>query len=382
MSADRAWAAAMAMNSTQSTENTQKKMAASTRRQIISRLNRATQYAKGLVSCLRDEAISGATNRDILEAAAYLASLCGGLHFQKARWDLCVQEYSVARVIYTTLGSGPRTDLFKDQLSSTIDPSIRYAAYRLRLSRTKAVSDIAIERFPPDEGELRSKIEIVDPDAFVSSAEAEARGKTALEDVPSAISWRYRTVKIEDATIAQAIAVANKKERELSENHAKADVPSRELAAAYDDVINARQEAVDTTKSVLDELTAEGVDPSDSRIQSLQLTRTAVTYAVIELRIGRNRVLCGAYDDMFSDHVHLKPSHRRGKITTSPTVRHQSIGTKLGRLRQRVALYDSILQSIGLVEELSGVAGDEGFMEELSGKRAYFRALKYAPFLC
>jgi signal recognition particle subunit SRP68 len=376
MSAERAWAAAMAMKSAQSTENTQKKMARSTKRQIISRLSKAIQYAKHLVSCLRERETSRVTDIDKMEASAYLASLRGALHFEKARWNACIQDYSIARMIYATLGSGTRVDLFKDLLSSTVDPSIRYAAYQLRFSRTKAVSDIAIEAFPPGEGDILKQIESMNPDAFVSSEKAKMHGKPATNDIPSNITWRQRTVKLEDASIAQAISIANAKEHELSQVHAKAELDIRQLAAAYDDVITARQEAVDATKSAVDELTAEGLDMSDNRVQSLQLTRTAVNYAVIELRIGRNRVLCGPHDGADPDRAQTKRSGRPSKNGTTRVVKNESTGIKLAKLRERVALYDSILQNIDAVRDLSGVIGDGGFTEELSAKRAYFRALK------
>jgi signal recognition particle subunit SRP68 len=47
----------------------------------------------------------------------------------------------------------------------------------------------------------------------------------------------------------------------------------------------------------------------------------------------------------------------------------------LARLRERIVLYDSILQSIDSIKELPGAA-ELSFREELDGKRAYFQALK------
>ncbi len=346
MSAERAWAAAMAMKNAQSTENTQKKMPGSTTRQIYSRLNKAIQYAEHLQVCLQDKALSCVNQMDDLEATAYLATMRGALHFEKARWESCIKEYSVARVIYATLGSASRLDLFKDLLSNTIDPSIRYAAYQLKLSRTKAVSDIAVERFPRGESELLEQIKSMNPDALLSSEESKAKGQTVSYDTPSAITWRGRTVKIEDATIAQAIGIADRKESELFKIHAKGQMDVRGLIAAYDDVINARQEAVDATKIAIDELMSEGVESGDARVQSLQLTRTAVNYAVIELRVGRNRQLCGHHDGAAFGRTSSKRSRRSRKKGTKHVLREESTSVQIARLRERVALYDSILQSI------------------------------------
>ncbi|KAF7509440.1 hypothetical protein GJ744_008003 [Endocarpon pusillum] len=376
MSAERAWAAAMAMKKAQSTENTQRRMPGSTKRQIYSRLSKAIQYAEHLQKCLQYKVLSCVSDTDNLEAAAYLASMRGALHFEKARWEPCIREYSVARVIYATLGSASRLDLFKDLLSNTVDPSIRYAAYQLRYSRTKAVSDIAIEGFPQGKSELLGQIKGLNPDALLTSEEAEAKGQKASYDTPSTINWRGRTVKIEDATIAQAIESANRKERELAKLHANGQSDVRELTAAYDDVINARQEAVDATKTAIEELMSEGVDTSDTRVQSLQLTRTAVNYAVIELMVGRNRNLCGQHDGAAFERTFSKRSRKPRKDGTNRVLREESTSVQVAKLRERVALYDSILQSIDAVGDLLGVAGDLSFMEELSSKRAYFRALK------
>ena len=358
------------MKSAQSPENTQKKMAGSTRRQIISRLSKAISYAHHLLQLLNDSAASKANDRDVLEATAYLSALKGALYFEKGRWELCIQEYSICRIIYVALSSGVGMDIYKEQLSSTIDTSLRFAAYQLRFPRTKAVSDIAIEQFPDDQKDLRTKIGKIDPKAFSGSQAPSERDRKKGDSLVSTITWRHKTVKIEDATIAQAIAAADRKEGEAIKPPSKARNKIRELATAYDDVITARQEAVDATKSAIDELVAERVDPSDSRLQSLQLTRTAINYAVIELRVGRSRVLCGPQDGACLDGSLSKPSGpSKGK--------EESVNIKLVSLRERMALYDSILQNIDAVTDLSGVAGDASFLEDVSGKRAYFRALRY-----
>jgi len=59
-----------------------------------------------------------------------------------------------------------------------------------------------------------------------------------------------------------------------------------------------------------------------------------------------------------------------------PPVREESTGRRLARLRERVALYDSTLQSLDFIKGLPGVIGDTGFVEELDGKRNYFQSLR------
>ncbi len=371
----------MAMKSTQSAETTQKAMPSSTKRQIASRLKKATTYAENLVQILKDRATTHATSMDMLEAQAYLSSLKGALHFEKARWRACLQDFSLARIIYTTLGLSSKTDTFKDLLSTTIDPSIRYAAYQLKVPRTKPVPEIAIEQYPSNETETRNEIESLNSRAFNIDAESKVTSGVGASDLPTTLSWRSRTVKIEDAAISQALGLAAVREQELDSKFNSTEegsTTSEDLAAAYDEVINARQDAVDATMAAIAELTKEGVDPSDSRLQSLQVTRTAVNYAVIEWRVGRNRVLCGPSDGMLFEPAQSKRSQKQKprKDGKPQTTKEEGTGRKLARLRERVALYDAILQSIDTVKELPGVTRETQFVEELAGKRSYFQSLR------
>ncbi|KAK5944258.1 signal recognition particle subunit srp68 [Knufia obscura] len=378
-SAERAWADAMHMKSSQSPENTQKPMQASTKRQIVSRFRRAITYAANLIEVLQDQSATGATSQDILEAKAYLALLKGGLDFERNRWALCIQNYSFVRLVYTALANKAQTDVYQDLLEGTVDPSIRYAAYQEKLPRTKAVSDIAIEHFPSDESEARQQIIDADITAFETTAEKSAARAEGAGDLPTNIDWRGRSVKLEDASISQALGAAKAKENTLAEKYASfkdGKTSAKDMAAAYDDIINARQDAADATKTAIDELVAEGVDQGDARIQSLQITRTAVNYGVIEWRVGRNRVLCGDQDGLNLEAAKPKQNQKMRKDGKEKPTKDEPNGKRLARLRERVALYDSILQNLDAVKQLPGVMADAAFVEELDGKRAYFRALK------
>lgn len=366
----------MAMKSLQSTENTQKPIPRSTKRQIASRLRRATVYSENLVSIIKDRDTTKASISDVLEAKAYLSLMKGALAFEKSRWQACLENYSVARITYTVLGSSGKTDQFRDLLSSTVDPSIRYAAYQLKLPRTKPLQEIAVESFPQSDAETRQALQDVDPYALEPPS---ARSQSSPAAGVSTITWRTRTVQIEDATISQALSAAMEQEKTLTTKMQEVQSDATDillLAAAYEDVINSRQDVTDATKLAIDELTAEGVPGSDPRIQSLQVTRTAVNYAVIEWRIGRNRILCGPQDGLLFEPAQPSGASKMHKEDKSSGHRQEKRGRKLTRLRERVALYDSILQSIDSVKELPGVIADVDFVHELDCKRSYFRSLK------
>ena len=349
-------------------------MTGSARSHIISRLHKATTYASHLSQLLVDQQQTGATDEDVLEARAYAASLTGATEFEKQSWEACVKSYSEARIIYCALATSTRSDVFKDLLTDPVDPSIRYAAYQMRTPRTVAIPTIARKFFPRSDLELVLKVEKLDPDVLND----EPKAKTADAGsgaVPKTITWRSRTVDLEDAAIATALASVSSAADILSETLASsaATLP-KDRAAAYDDILIASQDAVDATKHAIDELSAEGVGQDDKRMQSLQITRTAVSYDMISWRIGRNRVLVGDRDGAAVDDIGT--TQPKKKMKGNKSVKEQTTGRRLAHLREKAVLYDSILQSIESIKELPGVAADSAFLEEIEAKYRYFSALK------
>lgn len=364
----------MHMKSTHSADPSAKGIAGAARRHIISRLNRATGYASQLVAILQDQSTSGATNTDILEARAYLSSLSGALQLEKRKWEQCLQCFAVVRVIYAALSQNAKRGAFRDLLSGTVDPNLRYAAYQMKIPRSRPLSSVAIEYFPLD-SDLRSEVEKIDRTCLAEEAAGTRRtAEGGVQQLPDNIVWRSRTVGLEDASISQALAATTAAESHLTSwlVDTGKSTSAKEKAAAYDNVISTSQDAVDATKTAIDDLSGEGVDPSDKRMQALQITRTAVNYTLVGWRVGRNRVLCGEQDGIFFEASQVK-APKSGKVNVR---RDEGSGKKLAQVRERVVLYDLTLQSLEFVLELPGVAADSSFVQELEAKRSYFRALR------
>ncbi|KAJ5788540.1 hypothetical protein N7457_003530 [Penicillium paradoxum] len=372
LGSERAWAQAMHMKSTHSADPSAKGISGAARRHIISRLNKATGYAQHLVSLLHEQSVSGASDIDILEARAYSAMISGTLWLEKRKWEQCLHDYSIARVIYTALGQRVKRDAFRDLLSGTVDPSLRYAAYQMKLPRSKPTSSLAIEFFPLN-SDIRAEVEKIDPSCLAEEAAGTRRtAEGEVQELPQSVTWRSRTVPLDDASISQSLAAASAAEARLTTWLADAgnSATAKEKAAAYDNVIIASQDAVDATKTAIDDLASEGVDPSDKRMQALQITRTAVNYTLVGWRVGRNRVLCGDKDGLSFEE---EQAPANGKETAKHTAGN---GKRLNKLRERVVLYDSTLQSLDFILELPGVAADSAFVQDLEAKRHYFRALR------
>ncbi|XXG98097.1 hypothetical protein Hte_004416 [Hypoxylon texense] len=374
LTAERAWAHAMRFKAIHSTDT--KGITGRTRSHIISRLDKGARAAEYLVNVLSDSSKSGASDTDILEARAYASILRGAEQFEKHSWEPCLRSYATARIIYTALAANIKGDIFKDLLAETIDPSIRYAAYQSKVPRTLAIPTIARKAFPASDSSLVEQINKLAPDLLNKSGSDAQKGQVGAPNAPQTITWRSREVKIEDAAIALALASTDTATGHLAEKLASSDVIlPREMAAAYDEVLIASQDAADATKHAIDELKEEGVSQNDPRIQSLQITRTAVNYQMISWRIGRNRVLSGEHDGALLDSAPTT-TRKSKKDATSRKPKIDPPGRKISRLKDKVVLYDSTLQSIDSIKELPGVAADEGLLEQLNATAKYFHALK------
>lgn len=284
-----------------------------------------------------------------------------------------MKSYSEARIIYSALAAGTKNDLFRDVTVDEVDPSIVFSAYQLKLPRTVAIPTIARKFFPSDDTELVGQVEKLDADVLNEYPTKVRAQDSGAEAAPKTITWRTRTVDLEHAAIASALASVKSAEKTLVEALGTLSAAqAKDRAAAYDDILISSQDAVDATKSAIDELVNEGVGQGDKRMQSLQITRTAVGYELISWRIGRNRVLVGAQDGASIE----PPTTKNPKKKNQKPQKEDGTGRKLAHLREKVVLYDGILQSLDAVKELPGVAADEKFLEELEAKYEYFTALK------
>lgn len=376
LTSERAWAQAMSFKASHTAD--QKGIVGRARSHIISRLHKAAISADQLAEALSESDVSGASTTDILEAKAYASMIHGAELFEKQNWEPCLQNYATCRIIYTALSTAAKSDIFRDLLSETIDPSIRYAAYRLKTPRTIPIPIIARKAFPQSDSALAGEISKIDPNVLKQGDKDSAKETT--EEVPNTLTWRNREVKIEDAQIAQAWGAVDAAREGLTQKLATLDESHLfEVAAAYDEILASSQDAVDATKQAIDELRAEGVGQGDARMQSLQITRTAVNYEMLSWRIGRNRVLTGAQDGAIEEYSSPR-RHKRNKAAQEAEKKAEKelpTSKKIAKLREKVALYDGNLQNLQSIKELPGVAADQELAAKLDASVKYFQALLY-----
>ena len=343
------------------------------RSHIISRLTKAAQTAEHLAQIISEPSSAVSTN-DVLEAKAYAALIRGATQFERQSWDSCVSSYATARVIYTALAMVIKSDNFKDLLSETVDPSIRFAAYHMQTPRTVPIPLIAQKAFPTSDTALVHEINKIDKTILNPD---QSKTETATDAAPKTLTWRSREVKIEDAQIAETWGRVQGAKSRLAETLSRSkDMDARAIASAYDEVLTATQDAVDATKQAIDDLRGEGAGSGDSRMQSLQITRTAVNYEMISWRIGRNRVLTGTRDGATEDCRSSRKRKMAKPEEPDSNERELPVSKKLARLKEKAALYDGTLQNLESIKDLPGIAADEDLATRIDAYAKYFEALR------
>jgi signal recognition particle subunit SRP68 len=383
LAAERAYAHAMSMKSTGTEDGTG--LPGATRQHIANRMHKAAQHALQLANLLTDKYTTNANETDVLEAKAYAYTFAGAeqlerhgagsrgndVEAQREKWSDCLESYSAARVIYVALLKSTKDDVFKEHVASAIDPSIRFAAYQSHIPRTVPVVTVSRRCFPQEETDLVVAVEKLDPAAF---DDKKAAGRDGAADIPNTITWRSRKANIADASIGQALASVSTETGRLEESLNSDD--TKDKAGAYDPVLIAAQDAADATRHAIDDHEKEKISEADPRMQDLRVTNLAVNYELIGWRVGRNRVLIGTDDGAKLNSAPTKTPKKPRKDGKEWAEKPEGNGRKLAKLRERVVLYDAILQSLESVKEVPGAMRDSSFVEELEGKMAYFQALK------
>ncbi|KAA8913304.1 hypothetical protein FN846DRAFT_897280 [Sphaerosporella brunnea] len=343
LTSERAWAHAMHLKSLMSEDPTS--ASGATKRHIISRFHKAHKHANELFELL-STAESKATSTDCLEAAAYASSFQGFEAIEKERWEMALQAFAISRIVYSVLSANVKSEALQEQLTEIVDPSIRFSAYKLQLPRSMDIATIARQYFPRDKRpRLVAELEKLDVHVFAEPMDTDA----TVAGTVTSVTWRGRTAPVEEADISVQLSDAQTAEAAYYSQDQQGSTD------AFDAVLLAWQNAVDSTRKAIDERQAEGMSMAEQKMQNLQLTWTVVNYSMICWRVGRNSVM-------------ISNIMRRPKKEVS--------GKKIGHLKEEVALYDAILQSLEQITNLPGVAADEAFTTELNAKGSFFRALR------
>ena len=191
----------MDMRSAHAEDQASGRITGNARSHILSRLVKAEKQAKKLVDLLHNRDATHSTEIDLVEAEAYYSVLRGADNFERDfiskeedvnTWRVCLEENCKARVIYNSLLHQTKKDIFKEVLAGTIDPSIRYAAYKLQIPRTIAIATIAKRNFPNNRSDLTSAVTKLDPNALLEQELKKGTNLISTKSLPPLISCSLR----------------------------------------------------------------------------------------------------------------------------------------------------------------------------------------------
>lgn len=362
LKAERCWAKSMAWHSRDT-------ITADTRSNIVSKLVKAVKVVENLVATLSDSA-SGATTADVLSAKAYAALLKGDSSFRAKRWEECLNNYSVAKVIYSALPSSKlEGNTFKDYVSGSVDTPLRFAQRQQNIPTSLSLLSLAKQHLPESDKALVSGVEEVAPGFLKQGEDADMTNGGPLKTV----TWRTREVPVEDAEIASKLAALETAATELSQKLGSSpDLRPNVKAEAYDDVLEISNYAIEATLQAIDELKQQSVPQGDPRMQNLAILRTKLNYDLLSWQIGRNRVLLGQQDGaVLEDGPGLKKGNAAD--TETPAVKDSQ---QVKQLEKKANVYSKTLQILEAAKELPGVAADEHLAAEIDAVSKYFTALK------
>ncbi|KAK9764477.1 signal recognition particle subunit srp68 [Basidiobolus ranarum] len=183
---------------------------------LIRRLRKAVQNAK-LLNELCSPEVGKVDPKTSLEAQAYYNTMCGHLNFEQQSWEVALDKYAAARVIYGKLaatGTAHLEALCHAAIDGN-DPSIRYCAYNLRLGDGNTNIDTLVESVIQKSGKESSHLDQLA--AQIESAQPESR-KKQVENSTS-IEWRSKSIPIKNADLAVAILKIQDSDLELDSNN-------------------------------------------------------------------------------------------------------------------------------------------------------------------
>ncbi|KAK9472794.1 uncharacterized protein V1510DRAFT_393690 [Dipodascopsis tothii] len=348
LTAERAWAHAQ-----EAKAMLENRESAATRRHMLSRLEKARKHA-GAVAALAEEAAESFGPAARIGLQAYAASVAGALAFERKLWKRALAEYAVAAVglnaLLKTDADEDAQDLYAGLLADTVDPSIRFASFQLKNYKVPDLATLAGTAIPADHVVL-TLVRASAPELLA----ADERGHQALDALPE-VRWRAHTVPVQDANIAVAILAAKDADGALAAALAAgewraAGAADDAVAPLFDAPLQAWQDAVDAVKTTIDEVSSSG-EGGEAKVQTLYVAATYAQYNLLLRRIQRDLLIAAAV---------VGPTRGATKVRRS-------------RLTEAVGLYHSVLQSLGQVADLPGVAADDELAALLAGATAYYRA--------
>ncbi|KAI9025212.1 hypothetical protein CLU79DRAFT_744588 [Phycomyces nitens] len=327
--AERAWATAMELKlEAESSMGTRKK------HHFTQKLKKAGQHADALYSLCQRQSVDSIT---VLNAKAYAMTMKGYYYIEKKQWqdalDQCVSSRSLYESLAQTSSNAHQEALYYSAID-TLDPNIRFCAYKLQLDTSSQDIDAIAKHIKPVTGMETLEAEL----AKVKKSSAQQTDRL------SQIEWRSKTLSVKSKSLADPI----QKAREAVDHYEGLSEKEKNSVESFDPILSHWAEAEKQAKKAIKENKEVSAKVTSSKSvqasEELVWTQAFVIYNLYARSIQRNLVLVDELKAM------------RGKE------------------RELIKLYDDILKNVDSIRDLNVVQEDAAFDLELDTLEHFYKA--------
>ncbi|KAK9465088.1 hypothetical protein V1512DRAFT_266630 [Lipomyces arxii] len=371
LTAERAWA--QAMETKASLENNIDG-ASGKKRHVMARLKRAHKLVDILKSIVMStEEPVQFLDYEKLGLLMYSELLSAAVSFEARNYEQvatnCATAYIGLSGLILSLATSDATDddndmadLYRDLLTTTVEPSLKFSASQLSFSARGETVVLLSRHYFPKTSPVTGLVESIVKDKteareLLSGSKEAASVSTLLSE----ITWRSHTAQIKDATVAAAIVASLDADKKF---FAASTVAT--AAAGFDPVLLAWQGVVDAVHESIVEATSAAVERGQERVQELYIVSTYANYNLISRRIAR--------DNLLVTQLRSSLTKKQKKLSSPETAAlNKSV---ISKVKGITGMYDAILQSVSQINELPGVAADEELTNALAAVQTFYQSLR------
>jgi signal recognition particle subunit SRP68 len=353
VNAERAWAHAMELKRNHS-DTHGSKVPSHKRHHAASRLQKAVEWADKLLEF-----------SDGLQTKAYAETMMGYEALDHCKFQNALDHFTIARTCYESItgDADATTSALAHAAVDSLDPSIRYCAYNLRIAKGDEIADIGKLMEMLRKGKSDDILEGQLANLLSKSLESKAQGTSSIE-------WRNKMIPIKNPKVAQAIINA----QEVS----KVVPDGTDGETSFDQIISAWWDAQNMIDGLVreDGLASKTAVSSKSKetTENLQWLQSYIAYSRILATMDRNQAMIHDVQNKMSLESTL-PSLTKGHAKYLAKKARQ--GGKVAKKQDLARLWDETIRGCDEMLELYGVEQDPALQAIWSCRRDLAQSQRY-----
>ncbi|KAL0081453.1 hypothetical protein F4703DRAFT_1866974 [Phycomyces blakesleeanus] len=340
--AERAWATAMELKA-----EAESSMGTRKRHHFTQKLKKAGQHTDALYALCQKLSVDSIT---VLNIKAYAMTMKGYYYIERKQWQDALDQCVSARSLYETLAqtsSNAHQEALYYSAIDTLDPNIRFCAYKLQIDTSSQDMDAITKHIKPVTGMESLETELA------KVKETSGQGQHDQQNflnrrISQTINWRSKTLTVKNKNLADPIQKAEDSVRHLDTTTTARSENENKTVESFDPILSHWAEAEKQARKTIkeDKEVSAKVTSSKSVQASEELVwiQAFVIYNLYARSIQRNLVLV------------------------------EELKSTRGKERELIKLYDDILKNVDSIRDLNVVQEDAAFDLELDTLAHFYRA--------